>query len=43
MVNHNVVELNADIASRWGPRLVDLMNQLTSVVKRVLSDAKLWS
>lgn len=43
VVNHNVVELNADIASRWGPRLVDLMNQLTSVVKRVLSDAKLWS
>jgi iron complex transport system substrate-binding protein len=43
VTNHHVVELNADVASRWGPRLVDLMNQLTIVVKRELGDAKLWS
>ena len=40
--NHNVVELNADIASRWGPRLGLLMNQLTSIVKTTLAESKLW-
>jgi iron complex transport system substrate-binding protein len=39
---HNVVELNADISSRWGPRLGLLMNQLTSVVKTTLAESKLW-
>jgi iron complex transport system substrate-binding protein len=42
VANHNIVELNADIASRWGPRLSILMNQLTQDVKIVLSESKLW-
>jgi iron complex transport system substrate-binding protein len=42
VVNHNVVELNADISSRWGPRLGLLMNQLTAVVKATLKNATLW-
>jgi iron complex transport system substrate-binding protein len=40
--NHNVIELNADISSRWGPRLGLLMNQLTAVVKHTLGESKLW-
>jgi iron complex transport system substrate-binding protein len=40
--NNNVVALNNDIASRWGPRLGVLMNQLTAVVKATLNDSKLW-
>ena len=40
--NHNVVALNVNIASRWGPRLGILMNQLTAVVKSTLNDSKLW-
>ncbi len=34
---HHVYELNADIASRWGPRLSLLMNELTRDVKSVLN------
>ncbi|HVB71404.1 MAG TPA: ABC transporter substrate-binding protein [Acidimicrobiales bacterium] len=41
VVNDHVVNLNDDIASRWGPRLGILMNQLTAAVKRVLADPKL--
>jgi len=41
VVNGHVVNLNDDIASRWGPRLGILMNQLTAAVKRVLADPKL--
>jgi iron complex transport system substrate-binding protein len=41
IVNGHVVNLNDDVASRWGPRLGILMNQLTSAVKRVLADPKL--
>jgi iron complex transport system substrate-binding protein len=41
VVNGHVVNLNDDIASRWGPRLGVLMNQLTAAVKRVLADPKL--
>lgn len=41
VVNGHVVNLNDDLASRWGPRLGILMNQLTSAVKRVLADPKL--
>jgi iron complex transport system substrate-binding protein len=41
VTSNNVVELNADIASRWGPRLTVLMYQLTSEVKKVLHEAKL--
>ena len=40
--NHNVFALNVNIASRWGPRLGILMNQLTAVVKATLNDSKLW-
>lgn len=41
VVNGHVINLNDDVASRWGPRLGILMNQLTSAVKRVLADPKL--
>jgi iron complex transport system substrate-binding protein len=40
--HHHVVELSADIASRWGPRLGILMKQLTKAVRGVLADQKLW-
>jgi iron complex transport system substrate-binding protein len=40
--NNNVIALNNDIASRWGPRLGLLMNQLTAVVKTTLKESKLW-
>lgn len=42
VVHHHVVGLNDDIASRWGPRLGTLMNQLTAGVKAVLADSALW-
>jgi len=38
----HVVGLNDDIASRWGPRLGILMNDLTRGVKSALNDARLW-
>jgi iron complex transport system substrate-binding protein len=41
VVHAHVVNLNDDVASRWGPRLGLLMNQLTAAVKRVLSDSRL--
>jgi iron complex transport system substrate-binding protein len=37
-----VIGLNDDIASRWGPRLGLLMNQLTAAVKSALTNHKLW-
>jgi iron complex transport system substrate-binding protein len=40
--NHEVIGLNDDIASRWGPRLSILMNQLTSAVTGALKNPKLW-
>ena len=43
VLNGHVIELNADIASRWGPRLGILMNDLTKAVKGVLSDQKVWN
>ncbi|MGP8008741.1 MAG: ABC transporter substrate-binding protein [Acidimicrobiales bacterium] len=43
VINHHVVGLNDDIASRWGPRLGILMNDLTAGVKSVLSDKALWT
>ncbi len=43
VVNHNVIELNADVASRWGPRLTVLMNAIASAVKRVLNEKNLWT
>ena len=42
VVHHHVVGLNDDVASRWGPRLSQLMNELTAAVKQVLSDSSLW-
>jgi len=39
---HHVVGLSDDIASRWGPRLGNLMNDLTAGVKATLSDSALW-
>jgi iron complex transport system substrate-binding protein len=42
VANHEVIGLNDDVASRWGPRLVLLMNQLTKSVKGALSNQKLW-
>ena len=40
--DHEVIGLNDDIASRWGPRLSVLMNQLTAAVKGALNNSKLW-
>ena len=42
VAHHHVVGLSDDIASRWGPRLGTLMNELTAGVKSVLADAALW-
>ncbi len=42
VINHQVVGLNDDIASRWGPRLGILMNELTAGVKANLADAAVW-
>lgn len=42
VVHHNVIGLSADIASRWGPRLTVLMDQIASSVKRVLNEKNLW-
>ena len=39
----HVIGLSDDVASRWGPRLGLLMNQLTSAVKAVLADTKVWN
>jgi iron complex transport system substrate-binding protein len=40
--DHDVIGLNDDIASRWGPRLSILMNQLTAAVTGALKNPKLW-
>jgi iron complex transport system substrate-binding protein len=37
-----VIGLNDDVASRWGPRLSVLMNELTASVKGALKNPKLW-
>lgn len=42
VLDHHVVNLNDDVASRWGPRLGTLMNELTAAVKRALADPRLW-
>ncbi len=42
VVNGHVVNLNDDVASRWGPRLVLLMKQITAAVKTTLADARVW-
>ena len=42
VVNSHVVNLDDDLASRWGPRLGTLMNQLTAAVSATLADSRLW-
>lgn len=42
VADHDVVNLNDDIASRWGPRLGILMNDLTTAVKSALANTALW-
>jgi iron complex transport system substrate-binding protein len=42
VANGEVIGLNDDVASRWGPRLARLMNALTAAVKSALSNSKLW-
>ncbi|HSN02527.1 MAG TPA: ABC transporter substrate-binding protein [Acidimicrobiales bacterium] len=42
VVHAHVVGLNDDVASRWGPRLRQLMGQITSAVRRTLADTSLW-
>jgi iron complex transport system substrate-binding protein len=43
VAHHEVIGLNDDVASRWGPRLSLLMNELTTAVKGALTNPKLWS
>lgn len=38
----DVIGLNDSVASRWGPRLSLLMNELTTSVKSALKNPKLW-
>ncbi|MDH2902466.1 MAG: ABC transporter substrate-binding protein [Actinomycetota bacterium] len=42
VVNGHVVNLSDDVASRWGPRLVVLMRQITDAVKKTLADPRVW-
>jgi iron complex transport system substrate-binding protein len=43
VADHHVVNLNDDVASRWGPRLGLLVSELTAAVKSALADSKLWA
>jgi iron complex transport system substrate-binding protein len=43
VANHEVIGLSDDVASRWGPRLSLLMNELTKAVKGALTNPKLWN
>jgi iron complex transport system substrate-binding protein len=38
----HVVNLSDDVASRWGPRLALLMNEITAAVKKALADPRVW-
>ncbi|MFM7411020.1 MAG: ABC transporter substrate-binding protein [Actinomycetota bacterium] len=40
VANDNVVELDDDIASRWGPRVVDLVKVVAEVVTKFVTAAK---
>ncbi|HQU27350.1 MAG TPA: ABC transporter substrate-binding protein [Acidimicrobiales bacterium] len=40
---HQVVGLDDDIASRWGPRVGILMSELAAGVRSALADARLWT
>ena len=42
VLNGHVVNLSDDVASRWGPRLSLLMNQITAAVKKALADPLVW-
>jgi iron complex transport system substrate-binding protein len=42
VLDGHVVNLNDDVASRWGPRLGLLMNEITAAVKKTLADARVW-
>jgi iron complex transport system substrate-binding protein len=42
VVHHHVAGLDDDIASRWGPRIGILMNDLTRGVRSTLADPKVW-
>jgi iron complex transport system substrate-binding protein len=35
--NHEVIPLNDDVASRWGPRLPQLVEQIAQAVERAPS------
>jgi len=39
----HVTGLNDDVASRWGPRLGLLMNELTAAVRATLADPRPWA
>jgi iron complex transport system substrate-binding protein len=39
VVNQNVVELDDDIASRWGPRIVDLIEQFAKAYSALLANS----
>jgi iron complex transport system substrate-binding protein len=39
---HQVVALNDDVASRWGPRLLRLMSQLTAAVRAAALNPQSW-
>jgi iron complex transport system substrate-binding protein len=43
VADDEVIGLSDDVASRWGPRLSLLMNELTKAVKGALKNPKLWS
>jgi iron complex transport system substrate-binding protein len=43
VADHEVIALSDDVASRWGPRLSLLMNELTTSVRHALKNPKLWS
>jgi iron complex transport system substrate-binding protein len=42
VLDGHVVNLSDDVASRWGPRLALLMNQITAAVKKALADPRVW-
>ena len=40
VTNGNVVELDDDVASRWGPRVVDLVKQVAGAITAYMSKLK---
>ncbi len=39
VVNGNVIEMDDDIASRWGPRVVDYLAEVSAAVEQALVPA----